>query len=185
MRTTTGLYGAPELHLAIAASREIARHYGLPFFGTAGTSDSKHLDYQSVMEAVMSCLLTGLSGPDLAHDVGFIDHSNIISPELIVLTNEIISMVQPLTQGIAVTEETLAIDLIRKVGLEKRSFIEDDHTYSHFREFWYPELLDRSMEDETPQLSQKVKEKLKIILRDHQVDPPAREVLEDLERLVW
>jgi len=184
MRTTTGLYGAPELHLAIAASREIARHYGLPFFGTAGTSDSKHLDYQGVMEAVMSCLLTGLSGPDLAHDVGFIDHSNILSPELIVLTNEIVSMVQPLLNGISVTEETLAVEVIRKVGLKKRSFIEDDHTYDHFKEFWYPELLDRSMEGKPPQLREKVREKLRTILRDHEVDPPAKEVLEDLENLI-
>jgi trimethylamine--corrinoid protein Co-methyltransferase len=183
MRTTTGLYGAPELHLAIAASREIARHYGLPFFGTAGTSDSKHLDYQSVMEGVMSCMLTGFNGPDLAHDVGFLDHSNIISPELIVLTNEVIDMVRPLTQGIAVTEETLAIEVIRKVALRKKSFIEEDHTYEHFREFWYPELLDRSMEGETPELGAKVKEKLKTILRDHQVEPPGKEALKELKNL--
>jgi trimethylamine--corrinoid protein Co-methyltransferase len=184
MRTTTGLYGAPELHLAVAASREMARHYGLPFFGTAGTSDSKHLDYQGVMEAVMSCLLTGFSGPDLAHDVGFIDHSNIISPELIVLTNEIIGMTRPLTQGITVTEETLAVDVIRKVGLKKRGFIEEGHTYNHFREFWYPELLDRSMEDETPESREKVREKLRRILRDHKVEPLENQILKDLENLV-
>jgi len=184
MRTTTGLYGAPELHLAIAASREIAKHYKLPFFGTAGTSDSKHLDYQGVMEAVMSCLLTGFSGPDLAHDVGFLDHSNIISPELIVLTNEIINMIQPLTRGIDVTEETLAIEVIRKVGLRGRSFIEEDHTYDHFRGFWYPELLDRSMEDETPELREKVRGKLRNILEAHKVEPLGKEVADHLERLV-
>ncbi len=184
MRTTTGLYGAPELHLAIAASREIARYYSLPFFGTAGTSDSKHLDYQGVMEAVMSCLLTGFTAPDLAHDVGFLDHSNIISPELIVLTNEIINMTQPLTHGIPVTEETLAIDVIRSVALKKRSFIEEDHTYDHFKEFWYPELLDRSMEGETPELREKVREKLEGILRDHQVEPPSQKILDDLANLM-
>jgi trimethylamine--corrinoid protein Co-methyltransferase len=183
MRTTTGLYGAPELHLAIAASREIARHYEIPFFGTAGTSDSKHLDYQAVMEAVMSCLLTGFSRPDLAHDVGFLDHSNIISPTLIVLTDEIINMTQPLTQGIAVTRETLAVDVIREVGLKKRSFIEEDHTYNHFREFWYPELLDRSMEGDTPELRDKVHEKLKRILENHVVAPLSKEAEESLDAL--
>jgi trimethylamine--corrinoid protein Co-methyltransferase len=184
MRTTTGLYGAPELHLAIAASREIARYYGIPFFGTAGPSDSKHLDDQAVMEAVMSCLLTGLNGPELAHDVGFLDHSNIISPELIVLTNEMIDMVHPLTQGIAVTPETLAIEVMRKVGLQRRSFIEEDHTYEHFREFWYPELLDRSMEDETPELKEKVREKLERILKTHKVEPLGKEFADDLDKLV-
>ncbi len=184
MRTTTGLYGAPELHLAIAASRQIATRYGLPFFGTAGTSDAKHLDYQGVMEAVMSCMLTGLTRPDLAHDVGFLDHSNIISPELIVLTNEIVNMIEPLTRGIAVTEETLALEVIRKVGLNRRSFIEEDHTYTHFREFWYPELLDRSMEGEPPQLGEKVREKLRRILRDHRVDPPGKKAIDEINRLV-
>jgi trimethylamine--corrinoid protein Co-methyltransferase len=184
MRTTTGLYGAPELHLAIAASREIAKHYGIPFFGTAGPSDSKHLDYQTVMEAVMSCLLTGFNRPELAHDVGFLDHSNMVSPELIVLTNETIDMIQPLTRGIAVNEETLAIDVIGRAGLEKRSFIEDDHTYNHFREFWYPELLDRSMEGETLELKEKVREKLRRILNDHEVEPLSREDGDILDRLV-
>lgn len=184
MRTTTGLYGAPELHLAIAASREIARHYGLPFFGTAGVSDSKHLDYQGVMEATMSCLMTGFSRPDLAHDVGLLDHSNIISPELIVLTNEIIDMIQPLVQGIAVDEETLAINVIRKVGSKTRSFIQEDHTYRHFRSFWYPELLDRSMESETPDLREKVREKLREILEHHRAEPLPRDIADDLERLV-
>ncbi|MBW2057063.1 MAG: trimethylamine methyltransferase family protein [Deltaproteobacteria bacterium] len=184
MRTTTGLYGAPELHLAIAASCEIARYYGLPFFGTAGVSDSKHLDYQGVMEATMSCLMTGFSRPDLAHDVGLLDHSNIVSPELIVLTNEIIDMIQPLVQGIPVDEETLAIDVIRKVGPGTRNFIQEDHTYRHFRSFWYPGLLDRSMEGETPDLREKVKEKLREILRHHEAEPLPRDVAQGLERLV-
>jgi trimethylamine--corrinoid protein Co-methyltransferase len=183
MRTSTGLYGAPELHLAIAASREMARHYGMPFFGTAGTSDARHLDYQGVMEATMSCVLTGFSRPDLAHDVGLLDHSNIISPELIVLTNEIIDMTQPLINGIAVDEETLAVDVIRDVGLSTRSYIEVDHTYRHFREFWYPELLDRSMEGETPELKHKVREKVRAILRDHEDLPLPGEIADDLERL--
>jgi trimethylamine--corrinoid protein Co-methyltransferase len=184
MQTTTGLYGAPELHLAIAASREIARHYGIPFFGTAGVSDSKHLDYQGVMEAMMSCLLTGFSGPDMAHDVGLLDHSNIISPELIVLTNEIIDMTRPLVRGILVNEETLAIDVIRRIGLKTRHFLEDDHTYRHFKEFWYPELLDRSMEGETPELKEKVREKLRAVLEHHRVEPLPKDLADELERLV-
>lgn len=183
MRTTTGLYAAPELHLAIGASCEIAKYYKIPFFGTAGVSDSKHLDYQAVMEAVMSCLLTGFTGPDLAHDVGLLDHSNIISPELIILTNEIINMIQPLTRGISVTEETLAIEVIRKAGLKRRSFIEEDHTYKHFREFWYPELLDRSMEGETLELSEKVREKLEKTLKNHKVEPLGKEIMNNIEQL--
>jgi trimethylamine:corrinoid methyltransferase-like protein len=93
-------------------------------------------------------------------------------------------MVHPLTQGIAVTPETLAIEVMRKVGLQRRSFIEEDHTYEHFREFWYPELLDRSMEAETPELKEKVREKLERILKTHTVEPLGKEFEDDLDKLV-
>ena len=184
MKTTIGPYGAPELHLAIAAAREIARHYKIPFFGTAGTSDSKHHDYQAIMEFVMSCMLTGFTGPELAHDVGFLDHSNIISPEMIVLTNEIIDMIRPLTYGIAVTEETLAIDLINKVAQKTRHYVQEEHTLKHFKGFWYPELLDRSMEGETPELSVKVKKKLESILKEHKTTPLEKDVIAHMERML-
>ena len=93
-------------------------------------------------------------------------------------------MVHPLTQGIAVTPETLAIEVMRKVGLQKRGFVEEDHTYKHFREFWYPELLDRSMEDETPELKEKVREKLERILKTHKVEPLGEEFTAELDKLV-
>ena len=183
MRTSIGLYGAPELFLGVAAAGELSRHYGLPFFGTAGCGDSRHLDYQAVMEAMTSCLLAGLNRADMVHDVGVLDHSNIISPELIVLTNEMIDMVRPIAGGIKVNDETLAMDVIRRAALPKGSYLEEDHTYRHFREIWYPELLDRSMAGQTPELKEKVQKKLKSILDTHQVEPLEKTVLKDLASL--
>lgn len=92
MRTTIGTYGAPELHMLVAAASLInKKKTGLPFYGTGGCGDSKLLDYQAVVEATVGLMSSALSSPHIVHDLGFLDHSNIISPEMIVLCDEIIA----------------------------------------------------------------------------------------------
>ena len=61
---------------------------------------------------------------------------------------------------------------------------EGPNDIADFRGFWYPELLDRLMEDETPELREKVRGKLTNILETHKVEPLGQEVADHLERLV-
>ncbi|MGD8968237.1 MAG: trimethylamine methyltransferase family protein, partial [Anaerolineae bacterium] len=51
MRTTVFSYAAPEMTLMVAALAQMAQHYRLPFFGTAGCSDAKFPDPQAAAEA--------------------------------------------------------------------------------------------------------------------------------------
>ena len=76
MATAIFSYGAPEMNLMTAAMVQMAQHYHLPFFGTAGCSDAKfHDDPQAVIEATFSCLSSALSGANLVHDIGLLDIS--------------------------------------------------------------------------------------------------------------
>ena len=55
-----------------------------------------------------------------------------MSPEALLIDNEISGYLLRYKQGFAVTPETLATDLIKKVGLSG-DFISTDHTLEYFR----------------------------------------------------
>lgn len=170
MRSTIGTYGAPEFHMMVAAASELAHFYQLPFYGTAGCSDAKRLDYQAVMEASMSVLTSLLSSPNVVHDPGFMDHGNSISPEIVVLTNELIDMLKVVRQGIQVNEETLALDVIKAVG-PGGHYLGHEHTFRNFKNMWYSEFFDRSRDDNNITVNQKINAKTIEIIENHRPEP--------------
>jgi len=166
---------SPELWMLIAARAEIAQYYGLPTFSYAGNSSSQACDEQAAVEAAMSILVSALSGANLIHDVGFLDSHLTSSYDLVVLSNEIISMAKRMMQGILIDDETLALDVIDAVG-PGGHFLTENHTLRHFRENWYPDLMDRGDYDSwatkgKKRLSQVVNEKVRDILATYQPAP--------------
>lgn len=170
MRTTIGTYGTPEFHLQVAAASELAHFYGLPFYGTCGTTDAKSLDHQAVMEATMNSLTSLLSWANIVHDIGIMDHCSILSPELVVLTNEILDMLKVIRHGITVDAETLALDVIKQVG-PGGHYLAHEHTYKHFKDIWYSEFLDRTMRKKVPTVNEKINLKTKEIIENHRSQP--------------
>lgn len=143
MRTMVFSYGAPEMSLMSTAMAQMAQHYKLPSFGTAGCSDAKLPDAQAAAEATFSCHSSIFSGANLVHDCGLLDGGTLVSPECMVLVHEIISMVNQYVRGIRVDEDTLAVDVIDRIG-PGGHFLADDHTYQHVRDVWYPTLFERA-----------------------------------------
>jgi len=142
MKTASFAYGAPELYLMCGAMAEMAHHFKLPSFGTAGTGDAKRFDGQAVLEATSSFYLAILSGSNLIHDVGLFGSAQLLIPEMIVAADEIIGMVRRSLKGFEVTEEALALDLMEEVG-PGGEYVSHPDTLKHFRDAWYPSLLDR------------------------------------------
>ena len=142
MATTIFSYGAPELSIMSAAFCEMAKHYHLPTFGTAGCSDAKYVDVQAAVEATFSLLSSSLTGANLIHDCGILDHGSVASPAYNVLINEVLGMVKRYEQGIILNDDTLALDVLNTVG-PGGHFLDDEHTLHHFRDIWYPQLFER------------------------------------------
>jgi trimethylamine--corrinoid protein Co-methyltransferase len=114
-------------------------------FSTAGCSDAKILDQQAAIEAAVSVVIAALSGANLIHDVGYLESGLLGSFDMLVMSNEIIGMAKHILGGVAVTPETLAVDVIEQVG-PGGHYLTQDHTRRHFRtEFWFPTLMDRQM----------------------------------------
>jgi trimethylamine--corrinoid protein Co-methyltransferase len=68
----------------------------------------------------------------------------MISPELMVLTDEIIGLTGVILRRLEVDDESLALDIVGKVG-PGGTYLTEDHTFDHFRSFWVSEIWDRSM----------------------------------------
>ena len=142
MRTMLFPYGSPDWRLNDLAMAEMARSYGLPVFGTGGTTDSKLLDAQAGMEFANSLLIAAMAGTNLIHDVGYLDTGLTGSLESLVLGAEQIRWVTKFIAGLDVSEETLALDVIRAVG-PARHFLAQGHTRRFLREtLWQPYALD-------------------------------------------
>jgi trimethylamine--corrinoid protein Co-methyltransferase len=136
-------YAAPEFMLAMTALSDMCHYYRLPIFSFAGCSDAKIFDQQAAAEGAMWMLLTALNGGNLIHDVGYLEGGLTASFEMIVGMNEVAGHVKRIMSGLEISEETLALDVIERVG-PMGHYLADDHTFEHFRENWIPGLFDRS-----------------------------------------
>lgn len=144
LQTMNHVGGAIERAMINAAVSQLAQHFELPLYSTAGTTDSKELDTQAAYESAMSSLLVAMSGANYIHDIaGLMESDLTVSYEKLVLDNEILGMCQRVLRGIEVDDESLALDLLIEKGPGKE-FVADEHTVRHMRqEFFSPRLANR------------------------------------------
>ena len=180
--------GAPEMSIALAAQAEVAQSIGLPTWGLAGATDSKCLDAQAGAEAAYHIMAQGLSGLNLIHDVGYMDMSMACGVEQLVMSNDIIGMARRFTSGFEVSDEHLALDVIRQVG-PGGHFLQQSHTMNHFRDqLWRSKVFTRQpyekwVETGSKTVEDRVREQIHQILETHK--PPALpdNVMNELDRI--
>ena len=188
MASTIYTYGSPEFSLLEAALTDLSHFYRLPMFSTAGCSDSKIFDEQAVAEAMMSIFSAALSGANLVHDVGYLENGLIGSYEMLVASDELIAMAKHYVKGVVVNPDTLAVDVIEKVG-PGGNFVAEKHTKTHFREVeWFPKLMDRQNFSDwelngSKPMRQRVNERVKEILSTHQVPPLSDKVEQTIGKI--
>jgi trimethylamine--corrinoid protein Co-methyltransferase len=179
---------SPEMSLALSAQAEVAQSFGLPTWGLAGSTDSKIIDAQAGIESTFSILAQGLAGLNLIHDVGYIDNGMACSTAQLVLGNESIGMAKRFIRGIEVSRETLALEVIEKVG-PGGHYLDQDHTYNHFKsESWMPDLMVRSAYDEwhnqgAKDMATRIQEKLEDIVKNHKAPPLPDKTLASLAEI--
>ena len=142
MRSTACVYGGPELYLQCAALADMATYFNLPFWGTAGCTDTVALNEQGAAEIGMSCLLAVLSGANLVHDVAMLDQASLVDPVTVLFCDEVIDHVKHFMGGIHLSRENFALDVIDTVGAGG-NYLSETHTLDHFRNFWSPMYFTR------------------------------------------
>jgi trimethylamine--corrinoid protein Co-methyltransferase len=175
MKTTISVYGAPEFQLARIAVAELGRFYSLPTWGYAGHSDSCAMDEQAAADAAFSVLVALLAGNNLVHDIGYLEAGLTTSPEMIVFTGEMISMMRHFEMGMSLDAESLALEAIHQAG-PGGDFLTAQHTLKHFRELWQPTLLDRRRAADwvsvgSKRLGERLREKTIDTIERHRPEP--------------
>jgi trimethylamine---corrinoid protein Co-methyltransferase len=181
-------YGAPEWHMASAIMSQLSLRYDLPVFSTAGCSDSKTIDGQAVAEGAFSLLMAGLSGANIIHDVGYLESGLTGSLVYLTICDEMIAYVRRVLKNFIVNTETIAVDMIHKVG-PGGSFINEDHTLENYKaDTWYPDLMDRNNYENWEKsgrltMEQKALTKVRNLLASHSPIPLSDEILKEIMRI--
>ena len=192
MRLGTVALGAVETGLITAGAAQMARSYGLPCRSVGGVTESKLEDLQAGIERTATLLPAVLAGVDFITCAGTLDSTMLESDALLVLDDELCGMALRLARGIEVSDETLAMDAIRKVNYSGH-YMGQPHTASHFRaEHFMPKLLPREPYEAWEKAGRRsaldnARQRARQILADHQprqLDPAVEQELEAYRQLV-
>ena len=118
MYMSSGAYASnsPEALLLRSCQGHLADFYGVPAWYGAGATTAKEPGIQSAYENTLAMFMAYANGADVAFGTGLLDGSRILCLENMVVDDEIIGVVKRILTGIEVSEETLAVDLIKKMG---------------------------------------------------------------------
>jgi trimethylamine--corrinoid protein Co-methyltransferase len=129
-----------------------------------------------------------LAGANLIYGLGMIEMGMTIDYGQMVMDNEFARMIKYLVQGIPVNDETLAVDVIKEIGVGK-DFLSHASTYKHMRTQSQPKLIDRRMREDWQaaggtDIYQRALEEAKYILENHKPDPLPDTVLSAMRSIV-
>lgn len=186
IRSLDFLFGSVEMGMMNAAISQVAQYYNLPIYSTSGVTDSKVPDVQSGYEKAATAMLCALAGSNYVHDcAGLIERGMTVSYAQYVIDNEINGMVMRAVRGIEINEDTLAVDVIDRVG-PGGNYMAEDHTLKYMRgEFFFPQVADRQSYHRWKEQGardgwQRATELAKKILATHQPVPVPDEIEREL-----
>jgi trimethylamine--corrinoid protein Co-methyltransferase len=189
MDLRTGAYtgGGPEDFLFGAASNQLADFYHVPLsMGTFATG-AKEPDWQAAVDDSFSAFMACASGADMLLGCGLLHGSRILSYEEMLMDCEIYSIVRKMLEGVPVSDETLALDVIDSVG-PGGNFLAQKHTRQHMRELWLPRLMDRRPYEQWQEKRDGAREwgrqRAQDILKNHQPDPLEPRLAEELKHII-
>ncbi|MEH0021415.1 MAG: trimethylamine methyltransferase family protein [Desulfobacter sp.] len=144
MKTGGISIGSPGFSLECAWGARLAKMYNLPCRGGGASSDAKGVSVQSGYESMLAMFVSRREGVDIClHSAGILDAYGAMSFEQFFVDVEIIRMVEYYCDGLAINDETLALDLIHEAG-PGGQFLSAPHTFAHCRTVpWQPGITHR------------------------------------------
>jgi len=143
--TTADPADPPPAAAAVIAAR-LARRAGLPALAPVMLTRSPLPDWQACSENSLASMSATLAGAEVVAGAGTLAAGTVCSAVALALDSEIHSWNAAIAAGIPVDEETLAVDVVREVGIGG-NYLSRRHTRRHMKDIWRPRLLDRSSWD--------------------------------------
>ena len=135
--------GADRIPLLAAAMQMLADYYGRPGGCHGGKTDACQPGAQAGMEKALSILFPVLAGATGVGTLGHLENALTFSYQQLVIDDAIAGYIRRMLTGFGVTEETLAFDVIREVGIGG-NYLTHPHTAASYRkEFYLSDLVER------------------------------------------
>ena len=143
MRSLLFSVGGPDRQALMGAwAQMMTSYYGITAAVHGGKTNACEPGFQAAMEKMQSVMFLLFCGASGIGTVGQVENFMTYSPVQLVLDAELVRSVRRLMAGFEVNDDTLALDVIRRVG-PGGTFIADPHTAGHFREeFWLSDLAE-------------------------------------------
>jgi trimethylamine--corrinoid protein Co-methyltransferase len=193
MRTGSPAAGGIEVSLFQVAFNQMWRgKYNLPtMLGACGPSSAEVIGFQMGYEKGISSVLAAVSGASVVNVHGGMHVELTYHPIQSILDHDVAGMIGRYLAGVEVRDETLAVDVIDKVGPIPGTFLIHKHTRDWWKkEHFLPESADRLSYPEWLKSGKKndidyARERMEEILATHKPTPaltPSQE--EDLDRII-
>jgi trimethylamine--corrinoid protein Co-methyltransferase len=185
----TGAYtgGGPVDYLFGAATNRLADFYRVPLSMGAFATGAKEPDWQAGVDNALSCFMAVSTLSDMLLGAGLLHGSRIFAYEQLLMDCEIWNLTQSTFQGIEVTPETLAVDVVRQVG-HTGNYLSTRHTLKHMRDLWQPALMDRrpysTWVEKKDGARQWARGKAQKILREYHPEPLDAGMRAEMSRLI-
>ena len=129
-----------------------------------------------------------MAGANLIYGLGMLESGVTFDYGQLVMDNEFAQMIKHVVNGIPVNEDTLAVDIIGKVG-PFNQFITEKHTFDHMKKMSQPSLIDRKVRDKWEKaggqtMHEKALEKARDILKTHKPEPLPDDVRSKMRSIV-
>jgi len=192
MRTGSPLFGDVGVSLHLAAFNQVWRWYGVPTVASSsGVSNSKNIGFQLAFEKTIPSLISALTGSSAVQLHSSVYGEISAHPVQAVLDDDVAGLIGRFLEGIEMSEDSLATDLINEVGPIPGHFLAKEHT----RRWWNKEQYMTKSTDKTtyPEWEKGgrkkeidyAKERVDEILSTHKVKPPLTDSqIEDMNKIM-
>lgn len=137
----------------------------------------------------MTAMLPALTGSNVIYGMGMLEMGMTMSYEQLLIDQEIVRMIRRIMQGIAVNKDTIALDVIQKVG-PAGNYLGERHTLKYMRqELSTTKLINRRMRDNwenagAKDIAQTAREQAIEILENYKATPLPDDVAKKIHSIV-
>jgi trimethylamine--corrinoid protein Co-methyltransferase len=179
MKTGAPAFGDISVSLHLAAYNQVWRRYGVPMVASSsGVSNAKMIGFQLAYEKTIPSLIAAISGASAVQIHSSVYGEISAHPVQAILDDDIANMIGRFVQGMEVSEDSAAVDMINEVGPIPGHFLGQAHTRRWWsREQYITESADRLTYPEWKNGGKKnevdyARERMEEILSNHTVQPP-------------
>jgi trimethylamine--corrinoid protein Co-methyltransferase len=182
------LASGPDDSFAAMACTQVLHALGLPCATGMLGSGAKRSNWQAGAQAALTAAKHAFLPADLFSGAGGLYSANVFSPAQLLLDCELFDVMVRWTEGYAVDDEHLGLEVVDLVGPEGH-FLAEPHTLEHMRGFWRSRYMDRSSWEEweeagEPDAADAALAEARRLIAEHEPEPLDDAVARELSRIV-